>query len=445
MRLRSLAALTLVAGTVTGCISRSAGYDDVRTLVQDRLQADVRWHAMDDERPDIGKLLDKPLTERTAAAVALLNHPSLQEAFEELGIAAGDLQTALALPNPRVQTGVHFLSGRDPQFDIEVMFTLSKLFFMSMRRGAAESELEARTLEVGGRALDLVLSVRRAFIELQTAEQVLALHRTELAAARAAWETAKQQQEVGNITDLDAVTEEAHYEEARVEIAAAELRVSLARERLGERMGLWGAKTKWSIVPGVASLPEAELDIADLERRALQESVDLRIAEHRHAAAGHRSDLATAESWLPNLGAGIEVQREEEGWEIGPEFALEVPLFNQGQGPRASAEAMMRREKSRHATVALKIRAAARMAAARLRAARGRARLYKDVLLPLKDTAFAEMQLQHNAMSHSVFELLHSKRRQLEAQRAHIEALGAYWIARAEAEQLLAGRLLHQD
>src|SRR5690606_18152822 len=91
------------------------------------------------------------------------------------------------------------------------------------------------------------------------------------------------------------------------------------------------------------------------------------------------------------------------------------------------------------------IRAAARAAAARLVAARDRVRFYEEVLLPMRQTVLEETQLQYNAMATSAFELLRAKRTQVDAQRSHVEALRDYWIARAEVEQLIAGRLVQND
>lgn len=440
---RLLAALALA-----GCVSQRAGYDDVRALVKERSGADVRWRAVDDGDVTEGtaELLAKPLTPRTAVAVALLNDHELQAAFEELGVAGADLQRALALPNPHVKTGVHFLPGRDAQFDIEVMLSLSHFLFMPLREQAASAELEATVLEVSGKVLDRVLEVRRAFYEQQAAAQILKLRRTALAASRAAVEAAEQLREAGNITALEAATQVALYEEARLAVGRAEVQAALGRERLGEVMGLWGKGMRWKVAGDVAALPESEETATPaLERQALGRSIDLRIALRRHEAAAYRADLANGEGWLPDVSAGVEIEREEEGWEVGPELELEVPLFYQGQGEVRAAESDMRRQKALHAAMAVRVRAAARAAGARLAGARAQAQFYRDVLLPLRDTIVKETVLQSNAMAASVFDVLEAKRMQLESQRAYIESLRDYWLARADVEQLLAGRLVRRD
>jgi cobalt-zinc-cadmium efflux system outer membrane protein len=48
-----------------------------------------------------------------------------------------------------------------------------------------------------------------------------------------------------------------------------------------------------------------------------------------------------------------------------------------------------------------------------------------------------------NAMASSPFELLQAKREQLRTASLYIDALRDYWIARAELDLLLAGRLVN--
>jgi cobalt-zinc-cadmium efflux system outer membrane protein len=67
---------------------------------------------------------------------------------------------------------------------------------------------------------------------------------------------------------------------------------------------------------------------------------------------------------------------------------------------------------------------------------------YREVQLPLREQIVNETQLNFNAMSTGVFQLLQAKRDQIEAGRAYVETLRDYWIARSEADQLLAGRLV---
>lgn len=183
------------------------------------------------------------------------------------------------------------------------------------------------------------------------------------------------------------------------------------------------------------------MPLADVESKAIENSVDLSIIRHRYAAAAKRANLATADGWLPELKAGATVEREEGEWSYGPLAEVQVPLFYQGQGEIARAQAEMRRQRQLLAAQATQIRAAARAVATRVAATRDRAVYTKTVLLPAREQILNQTQLQFNAMSVSVFQLLMAKRDQVETARLYVESLREYWTARAELEQLRSGRL----
>jgi cobalt-zinc-cadmium efflux system outer membrane protein len=137
----------------------------------------------------------------------------------------------------------------------------------------------------------------------------------------------------------------------------------------------------------------------------------------------------------------VTAEREEKEWSYGPLAEVQVPLFYQGQGEVARAQAEMRRQRQLLNARTVQIHAAARSTATRLAAARERAIYIKTVLLPARERILQQTQLQYNAMAASVFQLLLARRDEVEAARSYVEALREYWTAQAEAEQLRSGRL----
>ena len=128
-------------------------------------------------------------------------------------------------------------------------------------------------------------------------------------------------------------------------------------------------------------------------------------------------------------------------WSTGPIAEIEVPLFYQGQGEVARAEAEMRRQEQHYNGMDVRIRAALRAVQVRASTARERALYLKNTLLPMRDRILNETQLQFNVMNTSVFQLLIARRDQIEAGRSYVESLREYWLASADLEQLLAGRM----
>lgn len=440
----SPAASVLVSlALLSGCVSPDAGYQDVRKVVAGRTGHDVRWSHLEGDgksQDAVQQLLAKPLTAENAVKIALLNSAELQAAFEDLGVARADLVSALRLPNPVAEGSVRFRKNESATLDFAVTENLTQLIFLPLRNGAARAQLEAAKASVAGRTLDLVLQVRAAFYGYLADRQILEFRETVLKALEASATVAKSLHDAGNVTDLDLDTEQVLYDEARVNFAGAQTAVAGSRERLSAVLGLWGKSADWQ-VDGRLTDPPADLPLADLESKAIERSLDLAIIKHRFEAAAKRANLATAEGWLPELKAGVTAEREEKEWSYGPLAEVQVPLFYQGQGEVGRARAEMRRQQQLLKARAVQIRAAARTTAARVAAARDRALYIKNVLLPARERIVNQTQLQFNAMSVSVFQLLLARRDQVDAARGYVEALREYWTARAEAEQLRSGRL----
>lgn len=439
----ALAPLFVPLALLAGCVSTDAGYQDVRKVVNSRTGHEVRWGHIEGDGASgdaVRKLLSKPLTAESAVQVALLNSAELQAAFEELGVARADLVSALRLPNPVAEGSVRFRKSESATLDFAVTEDLTQLVFLPLRNGVAQAQLEAAKASVAGRALDLVLQVRAAFYGYLADQQVLEFRETVLKALEASATAAQSLHEAGNVTDLDSDTEQVLYDEAKVNFASAQTALGASRERLSALLGLWGARSDWQ-VGGRLNDPPADFALADLEAKSIEHSLDLAIIKHRFEAAAKRSNLATAQGFLPELKAGVTAEREEKQWSYGPLAELQLPLFYQGQGEVDRARAEMRRQRQLLEARAVQIRAAARTTAARVLAARERAVYIKTVLLPARERILNQTQLQFNAMSVSVFQLLLARRDEVEAARSYVEALRDYWTARAEAEQLRSGRL----
>ncbi|HEY6727831.1 MAG TPA: TolC family protein [Polyangiaceae bacterium] len=440
---RRLASVGLGAALLSGCVAHDIGSGDVQSAIEERTGHRVRWNHVESDQPGDSvtqKLLGQPLSADAAAQVALLNAPEAQAAFEELGVSRAELVGAFHLPNPSAEAAVRF-GESTPEVELGVMLDLTDLVLLPWRKQQAEGAHQAAQARVAGRLLDVVFSTKRAFFEYQAAERRVQMRQSLVQAADAARALAERLREAGNIPQLSVMVERARYDEARLELARAEAASTAARERLNQHMGVWGHGTHWRAA--ALAEPEAALEnLADVEQRALKASLDLQVAQHDYAALARRANLATVEGLLPELKAGVSAERQENEWGVGPAVELELPVFYQGQGEVARAEAEMRRVQSQHRSLAVRVRAAVRAASRNLVVARDAALHYRDRLLPERARIVEETQLMYNAMSVGAFELLQAKRDQVQTETAYVDTLEDYWIAKAELEQLLLGRLV---
>lgn len=423
---------------LTGCVSTRFDYAELQSAAEARRRtAGVNSPPL---ARNINALLAKPLTADSAAQIAVLNNRGLRATVQELAIARARLAGVQRLPNPTVEGAMRFHGEGDPELEVGAMIDVTELLLALSRGGAAAAGVEAAKLSAVGAILDVSFQAREAFFDYQASLQALELRRTVMQALSASADVARRLREAGNITELALANERSLFEESRIQFQRAEQDLSAARERLNGTLGLWGRGIDWQAADRLPDIPAQELAVHELESQAIRRSMDLEIAKQRFTVAAKGANVSRAAGFLPELRAGVSAERDEE-WAVGPAVELEIPLFYQGQGELALARAEMRQQQELYTDVAVRLRATARETATQLSAAREAVGYYKDTLLPLKQRIVDETQLQYNAMSAGVFQLLQAKRDQIETAAAYIEQLREYWIARTRAEQLLSGRM----
>jgi cobalt-zinc-cadmium efflux system outer membrane protein len=438
----------LAALALAGCADapKDAGFGDVQRDVAARTGRHVEWDrgSADDHAVSarVREMLAAGLTADEAVQVALLNNRNLQATYEGLGVAQAELVQAGLLRNPVFDADVKFLEGGGGTLvELAVVQDFLDVLFIPARRRVAAAALEARKLSVTGTVMDLEGEVRRAFYDHAAAEMTLELRRTVAAATDASYDLARRLRDAGNITALDLANEQAQHEAAKLDLARAESAVLDTRERLNVLMGLWGPDTNWALRQRLEDPPAEELATDDVERRAVEASLELAAARQQVEAAGRTLGLQRSLALLPELQAGAAAEREPEGdWGVGPAVSLPIPLFDQGQAKTASARAELRRARRQYVATAVEVRSAARSARNRLVAARDRATYIKKVLLPLRQEITRQSQLQYNAMLVGAFQLLQAKQAEVAAGADYVEALRDYWVARGDLRQVQSGR-----
>jgi outer membrane protein TolC len=285
------------------------------------------------------------------------------------------------------------------------------------------------------------MHVEIAFYDVLAAQQELELRRTAFDAASAAAELAERLHDAGTITDLAYARERDHREQARVDVARAEVAVEEAREALNAQLGLSGEQTGWTTVERLPDVPDAAPELDDLEQVAVGESLELAALRAEADAASGRVGQARLRAILPTVGAGVALSTDHGEWHAGPALRLGLPIFDQNQGPRARAKSDLRRVRHLVTATAVELRAQARAARQVALEAHDEAIHIRDVILPLRDEILDELVLQYNAMNASTFELLEAKRELVDAGSQYIDAIRRYWVATARASALRRGVL----
>ncbi|AGC42387.1 copper tolerance protein [Myxococcus stipitatus DSM 14675] len=445
--------LVITAGALlfaSGCatVQKERGHTEVAALVEERIGRKTRWNQGTPEDAQVERGLDEllkgPLTSDSAVEVALLNNPALQATYEDLGVSQADLVQAGLLTNPSLGIGLGVPLTQDGELETEFSLVQGflELFTMPLRKKVAREQFDAETLRVAHQALFVAADVRKAYREVQARQQLVELRGMVLVAADAAAELATLQYGQGNINDLALVTEKAFAEETRLDLAREELALVEEREHLNQLMGLWGARTGWRIEEKLPAPPSEEVSLERLESRAVKQRLDIDAARKQVSALWNALELARSTRYIGRVDVGASLHGDPDGPKLlGPSLSVDLPIFDQRQALIARLEAQHRQGERRLAELSINARSEVRTARARVMTLRGVAERYQRGILPLREQVVEQSQLQYNAMQIGLYVLLEAKREQIGAYRTYIETIRDYWMARADLEQLVGGRL----
>jgi len=383
----------------------------------------------------VAALIAQPLDQNAAVKIALANSPRLRAAMAELGIAGGELASAIGL-GPLEISGTYRWGSEN---EIEIMQGIEGLFLIPRQRAAARAGLAAARANATATALRLVARVEVAFQNLIASQQELELRRTAFDAADAAAVVRERMHAAGNTTDLALARDRDAREQARVDLGRAEAAVEIRRERLNALLGLTGAQTKWTAAGMLPDLPATAPSLDDLEASSVAASLDL---EAGRATVDRATNTAGAEgvrAFLPHLGVGWSFQNFERTWWSGPAVSLGIPLFDNRAGARARARAELSRADAELTATAVELRAGARAARVAALAAYQEASHLRAVVLPLRQQIVDQVLLHYNAMDADPFELIVARRDLAAAGQQYLDALRRYWNAMSEVSALRRG------
>jgi len=431
-----------------GCVSvaLNAGFEEVRATVEERSAIKIYWNNgtdLDKEAAEkVDSLLESKLTADEAIQIGLLNNRELQAIYSELGVAQADLVQSGLLRNPIFDAAIKFpTSGGRPELELSAVMNFLDVFYLPLRKRVAAARFEEIKTRVTGSVLDFAARVRTAYYVHQANEQMLELRQTIVQALDASFEVMRRLHEAGNITDLDFARERALLDAGKLGLRSTEVAVRQSRENLNVLMGLWGKQTEWQTDGRLPDIPKQPAQTENIERVALDRSLDLLNARQRLVFAGEQLGFNRWTALVPEFDLGPIGKREEGSWRVGPTLEFPIPLFDQGQAQIGRAAAELRRVQHEYYALGVRIRATARAVRDRLEGARDRALYYRDIILPLHERIVNEAQLQYNAMQLGPFQLLRAKEQQIETAVGYIEALREYWLATGDAGQILSGRM----
>jgi outer membrane protein, heavy metal efflux system len=443
-----LGALPLV---FAGCASTNpkVAFNDVDKTVATRTGDSIQWARDSSSSNEIAKviepLLQTNLTSQSAVTIALLNNSSLQAEFEEIGISQADLAQASRLQNIEIAGSWRFPDRPPSAVDAEYSAAgnLLDLLTLPARKKVAARNLEQTKLQVADKVLQLAADTQTAFYDLQAQLELTNRLATIVEINDAAADFAQRQYNAGNINDLELNNQQASAEQSHLDLMQAQAQAQMQRERLNRLMGLSGEQINWQIADELPPLPTNEPPLENLESLAVSQRLDLAAARSQAGSIAAALRLKEHTRFIPGVTLGVDTERTPDGQRVtGPTLDLELPLFDQGQPAVARLAAEYRQARDNYQALEVNVRSEVRQSRDALLAAREAAEFSGEHLLPLQAKILHETLLQYNAMQKSSYDLLLAKQSEETVVQEYVASLRDYWIARAELERAVGGRLV---
>lgn len=411
--------------------------EEVRALLAERAPA-VEPPGLDAE-----PLTGEPMTREAALRYALVSSPRLRAEYARLGIARADVVELSRLPNPSL--GFSSLDpddGARSRVTFGLSLPLADLLLLRSRTRLAQMDYERARFEVADALLQAMVDVERHWYGYVGARQVAEMRAVAAEGLEASAELAGRFFDAGNISELRLNQELAAATESRILAARAGAEALRARFELNAAIGLDGAEADWETVDRLALPVPNEDDPAALLTRARDQRLDLLAARREVDLLEDAAAVSRAWRWLGGAEIGYEQERESDGVRLkGPTLALELPIFNQGQGRVARASFMAELSRQQLAQLELDAEYELRLAVEQVRVQREIVELHRRALVPQREKIVMRSQQEQNYMLIGVFELVQAKAMELDAYQGYLEAVRDYWLARTELARAVGGRL----
>ena len=377
-------------------------------------------------------LLSSTLSSDAAVEISVINNQRVQAALAELGIAEADLVQAGRLRNPGVSYGRSSGNG-EVETDRAIMFDLSGLLTMPLRRAIEERRFAQSQLQTALQIVRLATDTRRAYFQAVAEKQSVSYLQQVDQVAQASAELAQRMAKAGNWNKLDEAREQAFRYEVSVQLAKAEQAMRVSNERLIRLLGLSDPQLALKLPDRLPDLPLALRRVEEIETQALAKRLDVQAAKLDTESTAKSLGLTRVTRLVNVIDLGYQNKSSSNSALVqGYEVELTLPLFDWGGARVRRAESIYMRSFYRTADLALQARSEAREWYGAYQTNFDIARQYRDEIIPARKRISDEFLLRYNGMLTSVFELLTDARPQIASTNSAIDAQRDFWVTDTE-------------
>lgn len=434
--------VALVTGTA-GCMTlpEGEGYEETNVLVTARIGVAPDYSGGDNAVLAADEIPIAPIDPETAIKLAFLRSPRVAQAYSRIGLSRADLEGARRLINPGLGGSYLDSSRGGEQITGSLTMSFTDLLLRPVRKRYAAAALQQMQLQVAGELQALAADAEVSWYHAVAADQIAKTRALIAETAQQSASLALRFFAAGNINRLQLAQERAAAATATIESVRARARALQARTALANVLAL-PVEASWTL-SALPALPDSDgTEPDELVRLAIEQRLDLAAARQQLDLREDSLAMARRWRWLGRFEVGYERESEAEGGVMqGPTFAIELPIFNQGQDVTERAWAQRTEALAHLDQMLLDVRNEVRGAVAGMQMAREVTEHYLTDLVPAREDVLARTQEEVNFMLKGVFELIVAKQAGYDAWQGYLEAVRDYWVERTRLRVAVGGRL----
>jgi cobalt-zinc-cadmium efflux system outer membrane protein len=285
------------------------------------------------------------LTLNAALAEALEKNLELIAKRAGVSIAEATLLTARLRPNPVLSGGGDHLDllgtgfndengAGPPEYSARVDFLLERGSKRPHRTEVAQEERGVAEADVLDAVRALRLDVEQAFVDVQLAQQNLAVARDNAKTFDEVVALNQARVRSGDVAEVELLRSRIAALQAQQAVRGAELKLLAERRRLERLIGRTPGTAPFEI-EDIGPLAPVTSSVADLRARALRERPDLRSLQAARARSQAEMRLQLAQRQI-DFAVGAEYRRQDglagRGNSLGVFFSTPLPVFDRNQG-----------------------------------------------------------------------------------------------------------------
>ncbi|MCH9034157.1 MAG: TolC family protein [Planctomycetes bacterium] len=437
-------------GRVARHVTEATGRERVYRPEDDALVASI-----------VDELSREGMTATEAVEICLLNNPTLQSQFMNVGMARADAVQAGLFSNPFVGISARFPDGGGlANIEAGVAQNIAELWQIPLRKRAAERSLDAAILDLARTAAEIAADAKAAYYVAIGSDERFRIARENLDIAKNLLDLALTRQKAGAANELDVNLSRGIALNAEIEVERARLAAADARRELATILGLSGDADALALTDPLPTefpeTPEAEslVQIAKVWR------LDIQTAQQAVAAAQARLEYEYRLVW-PVFELGLEMERSQrmrqggrdvladtvrssiagggmtapgiqprserrsgKGQDVifGPSLGIELPIFDQNQAQIAKAQYALQQARKTLDALDRAVTQEVRSAVDRAMTAWRLMQMYRDRSIPLAQGNLDLSREAYRAGRASFLSVLEAQRFFLEARRGYVEA-----------------------